>query len=105
MNIVCITDQNHGWGLVSADQLKKARMTEKDISAFSYCTPNREIYALEEDVDLTKYLNKLDSMGVKYNLVDRYIPDEEHPDNPRTWEYVHVEDKRLTKRQKAELGY
>lgn len=105
MNIVCITDQNHGWGLVSADQLKKARMTEKDISAFSYCTPNREIYALEEDVDLTKYLNKLDSMGVKYNLVDKYIPDEEHPDNPRTWEYVHVEDKRLTKRQKAELGY
>lgn len=105
MNIVCITDQNHGWGLVSADQLKKARMTEKDISAFSYCTPNREIYALEEDVDLTKYLNKLDSMGVKYNLVDKYIPDEEHPDNPRTWEYVHVEDKRLTKRQKAELDY
>ena len=105
MNIVCITDQNHGWGLVSADQLKKARMTEKDISAFSYCTPNREIYALEEDVDLTKYLNKLDSMGFKYNLVDKYIPDEEHPDNPRTWEYVHVEDKRLTKRQKAELGY
>ena len=89
MNIVCITDQNHGWSLVSADQLKKARMTEKDISAFSYCTPNREIYALEEDVDLTKYLNKLDSMGVKYNLVDKYIPDEEHPDNPRTWDYVH----------------
>ena len=88
MNIVCITDQNHGWGLVSADQLKKARMTEKDISAFSYCTPNREIYALEEDVDLTKYLNKLDSMGVKYNLVDKYIPDEEHPDNPITWEFV-----------------
>tara|TARA_B100000282_G_scaffold50007_1_gene31648 strand:+ start:765 stop:1043 length:279 start_codon:yes stop_codon:yes gene_type:complete len=89
MNIVCITDQNHGWGLVSAEQLKKARMTEKDISAFSYCTPNREIYALEEDVDLTKYLNKLDSMGVKYNIVDKYIPDEEHPDNPRTWDYVH----------------
>ena len=105
MNIVCITDQNHGWGLVSSEQLKAARMTEKDISAFSYCTPNREIYALEEDVDLTKYLNKLDSMGVKYNIVDKYIPDEEHPDNPRTWEYVHVEDKRLTKRQKAEIGY
>ena len=48
MNIICITDQNHGWGIVSAAQLKQARMTENDISKFSYCTPNREIYALRE---------------------------------------------------------
>lgn len=66
MNIICITDQNHGWGIVSAEQLKAARMTENDISAFSYCTPNREIYALEEDVDFPKYLNKLDAMGIRY---------------------------------------
>jgi hypothetical protein len=40
---------------------------------------------LEEDIDFPKYLRKLDSMGVKYEIRDRYIPDEDHRDNPRTW--------------------
>ena len=89
MNIICITDQNHGWGIISAAQLKQARMTENDIRRFSYCTPNREIYALEEDVDFPNYLSKLDAAGINYSITDRHIPDEEHRDNPRTWEYVH----------------
>lgn len=85
MNIVMITDNGHGWGIVSAEQLKQARFAPADFSDFSYQTPNGEIYALEEDVDFPKYLNKLDSMGVQYEIRDRYIPDEDHRDNPRTW--------------------
>jgi len=59
MNIVCITDNGHGWGIVSAEQLKQARIAPADFSDFSYQTPNGEIYALEEDVDFPKYLSKL----------------------------------------------
>ena len=105
MKIICVADSAHAWGVISAEQLATARMTENDISSFSYCTPDRQTYALEEDVDLTKYLNKLDSMGIKYELIDRYIPNQQSKDNPRTWEHIHIEDKRLTNRQEAELGY
>lgn len=88
MNIIMITDMNHGWGIVSSAQLKAARMSPDDFSGYSYQTPNGEIFALEEDCDFPKYLGKLDAMGVKYEITDRYIPDEDHRDNPRTWDSI-----------------
>jgi len=87
MNIVFISDDAHGWGIVSAEQIKAARMTPEDFSQCSYQTPNGAIYALEEDCDFPKYLNKLDSMGMKYEITDRYV-DEDHRDNPRTWDRI-----------------
>jgi hypothetical protein len=48
-------------------------------------TPHGLIYALEEDCDLPKYLNKLDSMGIRYKIRDKKFLDETHPNNPRTW--------------------
>jgi|TARA_R100001460_G_scaffold47848_2_gene85706 hypothetical protein len=87
MNIVFITDQGHGWGIVSKEQLAAARMSAADFSQCSYQTPNGEIYALEEDCDFPKYLNKLDSMGTKYEITDRYV-DEDHRDNPRSWDRI-----------------
>jgi len=110
MNIVFISDDGHGWGIVSAEQIKAARMTPEDFSSFSYETPNREIFALEEDCDFPKYLNKLDSMGIKYEITDRHV-DYAHRDNPRSWHRISRMqtfdggDPRLTEKQNRELGY
>ena len=87
MNILFITDEKHGWGIISEGQLRGARMTLDDLSSCSYQTPNGNIFALEEDVDFTKYLNKLDSLGIKYEITDRYVP-EGHDDNPRSWDRI-----------------
>ena len=110
MNIVFISDNSHGWGIVSAEQIKAARMTPEDFSAFSYETPNREIFALEEDCDFPKYLNRLESMGIKYEITDRHV-DYAHRDNPRSWNRISWMqtfdggDPRLTEKQNRELGY
>ena len=87
MNIVFISDDAHGWGIVSAEQIKAARMSPADFSQCSYQTPNGEIYALEEDCDFPKYLNRLESMGIKYEITDRYVPEGED-DNPRGWNRI-----------------
>ena len=88
MNIVFITDEAHGGGSISEGQLRGARMTTDDLSSYSYQTPMGNIFALEEDVDFPKYLNKLDSLGIKYEITERYVP-EGHDDNPRGWEHIH----------------
>tara|TARA_R110000803_G_scaffold163445_2_gene227104 strand:- start:808 stop:1077 length:270 start_codon:yes stop_codon:yes gene_type:complete len=85
MDVTIISDKGHAWGIVTVEQLKAARLSLDDISEFSYKTPNGMILALEEDCDLPKYLNKLDSMGTQFNIRDSYIPNESHPDNPRNW--------------------
>ena len=85
MNITFISDESHGWGIVTQHQLMAvARMSPMDFSSFSYETPNEEMYALEEDCDFPKFLNKLDSMGVKYEIKDRTVTKDD-PDNPRNW--------------------
>ena len=86
MNITFISDEGHGGGIVTQHQLKSiARMSPMDFSDFSYETPNEELYALEEDCDFPKFLNKLDSMGVKYEIKDRAPIARDHEDNPRNW--------------------
>ena len=86
MNITFISDESHGWGIVTQHQLKSiARMSPMDFSDFSYETPNEEMYALEEDCDFPKFLNKLESMGIKFEIKDRPPITEDHADNPRNW--------------------
>jgi len=84
MNIVFIHDEGHGWGIVSPAQVAKARLTADDFSSYMQATPNGEVWALEEDCDFPKFLNKLDAMGIKYAITERYVP-EDHRDNPRSW--------------------
>lgn len=106
MNIVFITDEAHGWGIISEGQLRGARMTTDDLSSYSYQTPMGNIFALEEDVDFPKYLNKLDSLGIKYEITERYVP-EGHDDNPRGWDRIEkfeYGDPRLNRRLNKELG-
>jgi len=108
MNIVFVHDDGHGWGIVSPAQVAKARLSEQDFSNFSYKTPNGEVWALEEDCDFPKLLNKFDAMGIKYTISERYVEDDDR-DNPRTWDNRLNEfqdgDPRLTKKQNRELGY
>tara|TARA_Y100001937_G_scaffold112945_1_gene161079 strand:- start:158 stop:481 length:324 start_codon:yes stop_codon:yes gene_type:complete len=88
MNITFISDEGHGWGIITQHQLRAvARMSPMDFSSFSYETPNEELYALEEDQDFPRFLNKLDSMGIKYEINDRTVT-EDDPDNPRNWRYI-----------------
>jgi len=85
MNITFISDEGHGWGIITQHQLRAvARMSPMDFSSHSYETPNEELYALEEDQDFPRFLNKLDSMGIKYEIKDRTVT-EDDPDNPRNW--------------------
>jgi hypothetical protein len=86
MEVEIIADKGHAWGIVSVEQLKVARLSPSDFTRnMTKKTPHGLIYALEEDCDLPKYLNKLDSMGIRYKIRDKKFLDETHPDNPRTW--------------------
>jgi len=60
-------------------------MSPMDFSGASYETPNEELYALEEDQDFPKFLNKLESMGIKFEIKDRAPIARDHEDNPRNW--------------------
>ena len=93
MNIVFKHDKKHGWGIVTPAQVAQARLSEQDFSKSSYKTPNGEIWALEEDRDFLKLLNKFDSMGIKYRILEQYVEDD-HRDNPRTWDNRLNEDLR-----------
>ena len=81
-NFVKINDPSHGWLVVANWQLKKFRMNKSDFSNFSYHSQNNEIIYLEEDCDMPKFLNKLDSMNVEYQIQEKEIEFDSN-ENPR----------------------
>ena len=89
MNIGYVHDESHGWGIVRCDQLKQARMTPNDFSKFSYKCEHGTIFALEEDADLTKFIKRLDSMGIDYKIQNgNPQTPRDHDDNPRNWKCI-----------------
>ena len=67
--ITIYTDPSHGWAKVSLSELFKLEIHDK-ISSYSYIRSNDKYsYAyLEEDCDLSTYLQALDHKGIKYQF-------------------------------------
>lgn len=73
-SIIIYTDPSHGWAKVSLKELIKLNIADK-ISTYSYIRAKRydkhaqSIYVyLEEDCDLSTYLQALDHKGIKYQF-------------------------------------
>ena len=81
LNIPYLIDESHGWGIVTRQDIRKARLHPNDFPN-AYKTKNEEIFALEEDCELPKLLNKLNENRVIYQLNEQFI-DYKHKDNPR----------------------
>ena len=45
---------------------------------------NEELFALKDDVEMQKLLNKLNTNGIIFQLNEKRIADD-HKDNPRNW--------------------
>jgi hypothetical protein len=68
------SDPAHGWLLVTANDLQTAGLTEQDISAFSFISPNRAQIALEEDLDAQTFLNAWTAKtGASADIRDKYV--------------------------------
>lgn len=63
--IQTFSDPSHGWGKVSKKELQKLNLLEK-ISHCSYQT--KDFVFLEEDCDLTIYVNALKEKGIEYKF-------------------------------------
>ena len=83
LNIPYLIDESHGWGIVTRQDIRKARLHPDDFPK-AYRTKGEEIFALEEDVELTKLLNKLNENRVIFQLNEKRISFEDK-DNPRNW--------------------
>jgi len=83
LNRPYLIDESHGWGIVTRQDIRKARLHPDDFPK-AYRTKGEEIFALEEDVELPKLLNKLNENRVIFQLNEKRISFEDK-DNPRNW--------------------
>lgn len=72
-SITLFTDPQHGWAKVSLYELESLNILDK-ISTYSYMRSNKgKTYAyLEEDCDLSMYLNALDQKGIKFKFIEKH---------------------------------
>ena len=70
-SITIYTDPAHGWAKVSLKELLKLNIADK-ISTYSYIHKNGLNAYLEEDCDLSTYLNALDAKGIKYKFIEKH---------------------------------
>lgn len=57
-----LSDPEHGWLLISPDELAAVGMSEDDITAHSYKHETDNIITLEEDVDMPQFLRAWEQM-------------------------------------------
>lgn len=72
-SITLFTDPSHGWAKVHLSELFNLEIWDK-ISTYSYIRSNDK-YAyvyLEEDCDLSMYLNALDDKGIKFKIIEKH---------------------------------
>ena len=79
-----IDDNSDGWAIVTRMDIRKARMHPNDFPN-AIRTKNEELFALKDDVEMQKLLNKLNDNGVIYQLNEKFISFEDK-DNPRNWQ-------------------
>tara|TARA_R100001443_G_scaffold115774_1_gene134326 strand:+ start:153 stop:437 length:285 start_codon:yes stop_codon:yes gene_type:complete len=78
-----IDDNSDGWAIVTRMDIRKARMHPNDFPN-AIRTKNEELFALKDDVEMQKLLNKLNTNGIIFQLNEKRIADN-HKDNPRNW--------------------
>jgi ribosome assembly protein YihI (activator of Der GTPase) len=83
LNIPYLIDEAHGWIIVTREDLRKARLHPDDFPK-AYRTKGEELFALEEDCEMTLLLDKLNSNGVLYQINEKFITHDDK-DNPRNW--------------------
>jgi hypothetical protein len=79
-----IDDNSDGWAIVTRTDIRKARLHTDDFPN-AIKTKNEELFALKDDVEMPKLLNKLNDNGVIYQLNEKFISFEDK-DNPRNWQ-------------------
>lgn len=72
MKITYLQDPGHGWLLVPSADLQKVGMSGRDFTTFSYRSKDG-VYALEEDCDASRYLDRLKERGVAFELVSKHV--------------------------------
>ena len=83
LNIHYLIDAAHGWLIVTREDLRKARLHPADFPK-AYRTKGEELFALEEDCEMPKLLQKLNSNGVIFQINEKFITYDDK-DNPRNW--------------------
>lgn len=66
-----LQDPGHGWLLVTRQDLAAFGMSPGDFTPYSYVSGER--LALEEDLDMGRFLQKLEQLGVPYELDHQHI--------------------------------
>jgi hypothetical protein len=64
-----LQDPGHGWLLVDRADLDKAGLSASDFTVCSYV--HDDSFALEEDVDMPRFLKRLDERGIAYRLCEQ----------------------------------
>jgi hypothetical protein len=66
-----LQDPGHGWLIVDRTDLALAGMSAADFTVCSYV--RGDTFALEEDVDMARFLKRLDERGIAYRLREQHI--------------------------------
>jgi hypothetical protein len=84
MKIRFICDPSHGWGEVPISLINELRIGEK-ISRYSYI--NGDNAYLEEDCDLSLFLNKMEKRGIKVDFSEEHSNQESWVRNLKRFEW------------------
>jgi hypothetical protein len=74
-----LQDRGHGWLIVDRADLAFAGMSAADFTECSYV--RGDTFALEEDVDMARFLNRLDERGIAYRLRQQHTNGDAHVRN------------------------
>jgi hypothetical protein len=74
-----LQDPGHGWLMVDRADLASAGMSATDFTVCSYV--HGDTFALEEDVDMARFLKRLDERGMAYQLREQHTNGDAHVRN------------------------
>lgn len=66
-----LQDPGHGWLLVTRQELTEFGLKPEDFTAYSYVSGDR--VALEEDLDMTRFLERLQTLGIPFELDHQHV--------------------------------
>lgn len=84
-----VSDDSHGWIVISEDQVKLIGLSADDFSAFSYFRVfnGKTYFALEEDADASRLMRRIIARGLLINLPETH---EGSSSLIRTWSSIEL---------------